>query len=92
MEEVSMSGLAPAFNRSGFSRFLNAPFGRIFRIVAGGCFLAAGLIFWGQPLAILSLAWGVLPLTAGAFDVCYISAALGGPLAGKTIRATYQSA
>jgi hypothetical protein len=28
-----MSGLAVAFNGSGFSRFLNSPGGRIFRIV-----------------------------------------------------------
>lgn len=87
-----MSGLAVAFNRSGFSRFLNSPLGRLFRLVAGAVFLGAGLVFWGQPLGILSLVWSIFPLTAGALDVCYISAALGGPLAGKTIRARYQHA
>lgn len=87
-----MNGLAAGFNQSGFSRFLNAPLGRIFRIVAGAAFLVAGLVFWGQPLGILSLAWSLFPLSAGAFDICYISAALGGPLSGKKIRSIYQAA
>lgn len=87
-----MSSLAAAFNRSGFSRFLNAPFGRLFRVVAGACFLAAGLVWWGQPLGVVSLVWSIFPLSAGVFDVCYISAALGGPLTGKAIRANYQRA
>lgn len=86
-----MSGPAAAFNRSGFSRFLNTRLGRVFRIVAGMCFLVAGLVFWGYPLGILSLAWSILPLSAGSVDVCYISAALGGPLSGKKIRRSYQT-
>lgn len=85
-----MSGLAAAFNRSGFSRFLNSPGGRVFRVVAGIGFLVLGLVYRDQLPGILSLVWGVLPLTAGAFDVCYISAALGGPFTGKKIRAQYQ--
>lgn len=87
-----MSGLAAAFNRSGFSRFLNSPGGRVFRVVAGIGFLVLGLVYRDQLPGILSLVWGVLPLTAGAFDVCYISAALGGPLSGKKIRGMYQTA
>ena len=86
-----MNGPAAAFNRSGFSRFLNTPAGRLFRIVAGAVFLVAGLAFWGYPLGILSLAWSFFPLSAGAFDVCYISAVLGGPLSGKKIRGAYQT-
>ena len=86
-----MSSLAEAFNRSGFARFLNSPAGRAFRIVAGMVFLLVGLIFREQLLGVLSLIWCVFPLSAGAFDICYISAALGGPLAGKKIRSTYQA-
>lgn len=87
-----MSGLAEGFNRSRFARFLNSPSGRVFRIVAGVGFLAIGLVAvaGGQPIGVLSLVWSVFPLSAGAFDVCYISAALGGPLAGKQIRGAYQ--
>jgi len=43
----------------------------------------------GQLIGIAALAWGVLPLSAGALDICYVSAALGGPLRGKQIRSAY---
>ena len=86
-----MGSLAASFNQSGFSRFLNSPAGRIFRLVAGMGFLILGLVFRDHLLGVLSLVWSVLPLSAGAFDVCYISAALGGPLSGKTIRGKYQA-
>jgi hypothetical protein len=65
-----MSGFAVAFNGSGFSRFLNSPGGRIFRIVAGLGFLILGLVFREHLLGVLSLVWSVFPLTAGAFDIC----------------------
>jgi len=45
-----------------------------------------GLIFRQHPLGVASLVWSVFPLSAGALDICYISAALGGPLAGAEIR------
>ena len=54
--------------------------------MAGTGFLAAGIALWNQPLGWAALAWSVLPLSAGAFDLCYISAALGGPLSGAKIR------
>ena len=86
-----MSNYAEAFNRSSFSRFINGPFGRVLRIVAGMGFLILGLLFRDQALGILSLVWSVFPLSAGAFDICYISAMLGGPISGKKIRSTYQA-
>jgi hypothetical protein len=74
------------FNRSRFSHFLNSAPGRVFRVVAGSAFLIVGLVFRHHPLGVLSMLWSVLPLTAGIFDVCYISAALGGPFSGAIIR------
>lgn len=85
-----MGSLAASFNQSGFSHFLNGPSGRVFRIVAGLGFLILGLVFRDHLLGILSLVWSVFPLSAGAFDICYISAALGGPLSGKQIRSAYK--
>ncbi|HEY7976340.1 MAG TPA: hypothetical protein VID72_13415 [Ktedonobacterales bacterium] len=87
-----MNGLAEGFNRSRFARFINSASGRIFRIVAGVGFLAIGLvaISGGQMIGFLSIAWSVLPLSAGLLDICYISAALGGPISGKQIRSVYQ--
>jgi hypothetical protein len=74
------------FNHSGFSRFLNSGSGRAFRITAGLGFLGIGYMFRAHSLGLVSMVWSIFPLTAGGFDVCYISAALGGPLSGARIR------
>jgi hypothetical protein len=81
-----MSSLENSFNRSGFSKFLNNKAGRIFRVVAGIGFIMVGYIFRDHVLGIVSIVWGVLPLTAGVFDICYVSLVLGGPISGKKIR------
>jgi hypothetical protein len=79
-----------SFNQSGFSRFLNGVGGRIFRLVAGIGFLVVGYVYRNHALGVLSMVWSALPLSAGAFDICYISAVLGGPLSGAKIRSTYK--
>jgi hypothetical protein len=86
-----MSKLEEGFNRSGLSRYLNSPAGRIFRLVAGAGFLVVGYLFRDHTLGVVSMVWSVLPLSAGAFDLCYISALLGGPLSGAKIRAKYKT-
>ncbi len=86
-----MSNLGENFNRSGFSRFLNAPVGRVFRLVAGAGFLVVGLLYREYLPGTISMAWSVFPLSAGGFDVCYISALLGGPFSGKRIREKYKT-
>ena len=75
------------FNATGFSRWINGGTGRAFRLVAGATWLLFGLVLREHAWGIAAIAWSVLPLTAGLFDVCWISAALGGPLAGRRIRA-----
>ena len=79
-----------AFNQSGTSKFLNQPAERNYRLVAGMGFLVAGYIYREHALGVLSMAWSVLPLSAGALDICYISAVLGGPLSGAKIRCMYK--
>jgi len=86
-----MRTLAEAFNRSFFSRFLNSPVGRMFRLSAGTGFLLVGYGHRHDVLGIVAMIWSILPLTAGAFDICYISAALGGPISGARLRDRYQS-
>jgi hypothetical protein len=86
-----MSSFNEAFNQSGFSRFLNSPAGRIFRIVAGIGFLVVGYVYRDHLLGVVSMAWGIFPLSAGAFDICYISVLLGGPISGDKIRSQYKS-
>ena len=80
-----------AFNRSGFSRFLNSPAGRIFRVVAGLGFLVVGYVYRDHALGVVSMVWGILPLSAGVLDICYISASLRGPLSGAKIRSKYKT-
>ena len=55
-----------------------------------GCSCVAGLATRGSVGGKASVVWGVLPLTAGLFDVCYVSAALGGPLRGSDCRASIE--
>ena len=86
-----MARLEERFNRSGFSRFLNRPAGRVFRLVAGLLFLVVGYVYRGHALGVLSMVWSVFPLSAGALDICYISALLGGPLSGAKIRSKYKT-
>jgi hypothetical protein len=76
-----------AFNQTWFSRFLNSQAGRVFRFLAGLGFLGAGLMYRDHVLGLAALAWSTLPLSAAVLDICYISAALGGPLKGAEIRA-----
>jgi hypothetical protein len=90
-EQGDFPRIAEAFNRSRFSRFINSPAGRAFRLIAGATFIGVGYVFRHGTPGLLSMAWGVLPLTAGAFDLCYISAVLGGPLSGARIRERYHA-
>jgi hypothetical protein len=76
-----------AFNDSAFSRFINSRNGRIFRLVAGAAFLVVGYLYRQHALGVAAMVWSALPLSAGALDLCFISAVLGGPISGAKIRA-----
>ena len=78
---------AVRFNRSRFGRFINTSAGRVFRVAAGTVFVAVGLRRRHTAVGKASLLWSVLPLSAGGFDICYISASLGGPIRGSGCRA-----
>ena len=83
--------LHEAFNRTAFSKFLNRPAGRIFRLAAGTGFLMIGLLLRQHTLGLAAMIWSVFPISAGLFDVFYISAILGGPFSGAKIRETFGS-
>ena len=78
---------AARFNATRFSRWINGRRGRAFRLVAGGGWLVLGLVFRDHWWGVAAGVWSFFPLTAGIFDICWISAALGGPLRGRRIRA-----
>ena len=79
--------LSQSYNRSAFGRWLVSPQGRAFRLIAGSGFVLAGVLYWGTPGGTAALIWSVFPLSAGGLDLCWISAALGGPLRGAACRA-----
>ena len=78
---------ADRFNATAFSRWVNGPSGRAFRLAAGAAWLLFAVVTRDHWWGIAAGAWGLFPFTAGLFDICWISAALGGPLQGRTIRA-----
>ena len=72
---------------SEFAQFMATPAGRWIRIVSGLVLVAGGL--WLQGTArVVVIVIGLIPLLAGVFDFCVISALLGGPFWGKAIRGT----
>ena len=78
--------IAESFGQSSFAQFVNSPAGRLARLVAG-----IGLIAWayaqrGSGTGLVLVVAGLVPLAAGAFDWCLISALLGGPISGARIR------
>ncbi len=79
--------LADRFNATRFARWINGGHGRVFRLVAGAAWLTFGLMFVDHWWGIAGLVWSFFPLTAGIFDICWVSAVLGGPLSGKAIKA-----
>lgn len=82
--------VAESFGRSRFAKFINSPTGRLARLVAG-----AGLMAWGYTQrdtgrGLVFMAVGLVPLAAGAFNLCLISALLGGPISGARIAKGHQ--
>lgn len=75
-----------SFNKSDFSKMLNSPKGRLFRLASGLGFLAIGCATRRSGAGKLSMIWSLLPLSAAILDLCYVSAVLGGPISGKEIR------
>ena len=83
----ALTSRADRFNATGFSQWINGPSGRALRLAAGVAWLCFAVVFRDHWWGIAAGAWAVFPLTAGLFDICWISASLGGPLRGGTIRA-----
>lgn len=78
--------LAAAFAQSGFARFINSPAGRLARIIAGLALLLWGYTQRGTTGGTALMVVSLVPLLAGALDLCLISALLGGPLRGSVLR------
>jgi len=79
--------LAESFGRSGFAKFINSGAGRVFRIVVGAGLIGYGFTQRGTQTGSILMGVGLIPLLAGAFDLCLVNALLGGPISGAAIRA-----
>ena len=78
--------LSESFGQTGIAQFINSAAGRITRILIG-----LGLIAWGYvslpgTAGLVLIVVGLVgPLAAGTFNLCYVSALLGGPISGARI-------
>lgn len=77
--------IATSFGRSRFAKFINSPAGRVVRVIAGLALIGWGYLWLGSVTGIILIALGFVPLTAGAFNLCLISALLGGPIRGAVV-------
>ena len=74
-----------SFAESGFAQFMSSAAGRILRVIAG-----LAIIYWGYTARATTtgtvlMIVGLVPLIAGAFNLCFFSPLLGGPLSGARI-------
>ena len=73
------------FETTGFGQFIASSTGRLLRGVVGAALILVGIAVGGTGGIVLAVI-GVIPLSAGVFDLCYVSALLGGPIRGGQIR------
>jgi hypothetical protein len=68
----------------GFSKFMASNAGRVLRVTAGVALIAVGGVLGGGwwSLAVV----GLVPLAAGAVDICLFNVLFGRPLSGKVVR------
>jgi hypothetical protein len=81
--------LAESFGRSGFAKYVNTTSGRIVRIIAGLAILGWGYVQLPGATGIVLIIVGLVPFTAGIFNLCLISALLGGTIKGKRIAESF---
>lgn len=66
------------------ARFMASPLGRGARVVLGIILIAVGLLFVGAPGWILVIV-GLVPIVAGAANICLIAPILGVPFKGTDL-------
>jgi len=77
---------------SGFARFMSSATGRILRVLVGLALIAWGGINWGTTAGVVVAVVGLVPLFAGAFDICIFAGLFGGIWSGRRIRARAEQA
>ena len=69
-----------------FAAFMASAAGRLIRIAAGVALIAWGWSMRDQTSGIVLMVGGLVPLLAGAFNVCLLAPVIGAPFAGKDAR------
>lgn len=73
------------FEETDFAQWISGEQGRAARVIVGVGMIGAGLAKGGSGGALLAVA-GLVPLAAGALDLCLLGPIFGGPLEGQAIR------
>ena len=68
----------------GFAKFMASATGRAIRVIAGLALVVIGLVAGGGWVALSVV--GLVPLVAGAADVCLFGPLFGAPLKGSEVR------
>lgn len=76
-----------SYAESGFAQFMATPSGRILRVVAGLLLILWGYTMRGTTSGVVLMIVGLIPLAAGAFDLCLVGVLFGGPVSGAKVRA-----
>lgn len=66
-----------------FARFMASTAGRLLRVFAGLVIIAWGWSMHETSTGVILMVIGLVPLLAGAFNVCLIAPVIGAPFAGK---------
>jgi hypothetical protein len=70
-----------------FVSFMASPAGRATRVAGGLALIIWGIWGLGGAVGVIVAIIGVVPLAAGAVDVCVFAPLFGNPFKGKEIRA-----
>jgi Inner membrane protein YgaP-like, transmembrane domain len=70
-----------------FVQFMVSAAGRWTRVIAGAVLIVGGLFVVGGPVGIVVAVVGLVPLLAGAVDVCVFAPIFGYPFSGPKARA-----
>ena len=65
------------------SRFLSQPLGRGLRVVVGLVLIGLGLFAIKGAVGVVIAIIGLVPLAAGAFNICLVGPLVGGHLRGR---------
>lgn len=68
-----------------FAQFMATPLGRGIRVVAGIVLIALGLLVVEGTGGIILAVIGILPIFAGAANVCLVAPLIGAPFSGSQV-------